>query len=153
MSEVMNKVKSINVASVFDKKTVKENLNKVLFTVHGYARSMIFVDGKYGEQIGFKGDFVAINKITGEVFESEAFFAPKGLSKELEKRLSTSDGQEVKFSADIKATESDKNDKGYAWVADAPKTEAMASQKEALKLAALKEAQSIVALPAPKKRA
>ncbi len=145
MSDVLNKVKSINVNTVFDKKTVKEHLNEVLFTVSGYVYGIICHDGKYGESVGFKGDFVAVNKLTGEIFESEAAFLPQGLTREIQQRLEKSETSEVKFTADIKAMPSTKSAQGYAWIADAPRTEQMVSRKEALKLEALQSAKLLAA--------
>ncbi len=145
MSEVLEKVKSINVNSVFDKKTIKEHLNEVLFTVSGFAYGVIIHDGKFGESVGFKGDFVAVNKLTGEVFESNAAFLPAGLTREIQTELDRSENKEVKFTADIKAMPSTKTVQGYAWIADMPRTEAMVNRMEALKLAALSEVKKLSA--------
>lgn len=143
----MEKLKSINVNSVFDKKVVLQNLDKVLYTVSGYAYSQFIVSTKYGENLGFKGDFVAVNKLTGEVFESDACFLPKSLAHDIAARLEKSENQEVRFTADIKATASDKNDRGYAWIADAPRTEEMISRREQMKIEALQSAQKVLAAP------
>lgn len=143
----MEKLKSININTVFDKKTVKDHLNKPLVNVSGFAYAEFEVPTKYGPMVGFKGDFVCVNLLTGEVSESDAAFLPKGLTKELQKKLAN--GSEISFAADIQAMETDKNAYGYAWVAEMPRTEEMQNRREKLKAEALKYASTIKALPKP----
>lgn len=145
----MQKVKSININTTFDKKTVKENMNKPLVRVQGVAYGTIEATTKFGTNTGFKGDFVAVNLLTGECFESDAAFLPKGLTQDIEKRLNASETHEVEFNAVLVAIDSDKNDKGYAWVAEHPKTEAMLSRRERMKQEALEASKKIAALPKP----
>lgn len=143
-------VKSINVNTVFNKKEVLNHMNKPLFHVKGWAMAVIGVNTKYGEQIGFRGDFLAINQLTGEVFTSEAAFLPKSETRSIEKLLSNPENHEVEIDMVIQATETDKNDKGYAWIAVMPKTEAQQNRFEKLKIEAEKAAQQILKLEPPK---
>lgn len=127
----MAQVKSITVGAIFDKKTTRENMNKVIMRVSGVAFSEFTNNGTFGESVGFKGDFVCLNYVTGEVFESNACFLPKGLTAEIAKKLEQN--SEVEFNAEIRPIESKKNAQGYAWVADAPMTEARLSRAAAMK--------------------
>lgn len=126
----VTEVKSINVNTVFNKKTVKENLNKPLFTIKGVAEKVITINTKYGEQQGAGGDFIAVNMLTGEVFTSQAAFLPKNFAKDLYAMLEKSENREVEFAATIKAIPSDKNNTGYAWVAEAPETQERANRRD-----------------------
>lgn len=147
-----SKVKSINVNTVFDKKTVKENLGTDLIRVTGIATHTIGATTKYGEQTGFGGSFMAVNLLTGELFESEAAFLPKGFTNELEKVLAS--GQdEIEVNMTIQAIESDKNDKGYAWIAVRPKTEKHLSLKQKLKENLLADMPKLLDKPKAKAKA
>jgi len=146
-------VKSININSVFDKKTVKENMNKPLVTVSGFADDFFYTMTKFGEQVGFKGDFVATNLLTGEMYESNAAFLPKQLAGTLVKKLESNPGQSIELTATLQAVESDKNSHGYAWIAEAPMTEQRLSRREALRQQALMESNKVKALAAPVKEA
>jgi len=144
-------VKSINVNTVFDKKTVKDNLNKPLYTISGFVDEAFFTNTKFGEQIGFKGDFVAVNLLNGEIFESVAAFVPKGLGTQLERMIKDNPNTSVEINATVMAIPSDKNDKGYAWVAEKPMTEERLKRRAALLENANTASKKLLA--APKKAA
>ena len=147
----MPEIKSININTVFDKKEIKNNLNKPLIQVEGFAMDYFMNHTKFGENVGFKGDFVAVNLLTGEVFESSAIFLPKQFTETLQAKLEATQGGEVQFSGVIKATESEKSPLGYAWILDMPETEARVNRRKQLLLAATEQAKTL-ALPAPKKK-
>lgn len=143
-------VKSINIGSIFDKKTTAENLNKPLIAVAGVAYTYFVHNTKYGESTGFKGDFVCRNLLTGEVQTAPAIFVPKGLCAEILAKLK--DGQsEVEFQAMISAIPTDKNTQGYAWVADAPVTESRLQRRAQLLSMVTDGGQLALPLPSKKK--
>lgn len=117
----MKAVKSITTNSVYGKPT-KEDIGKTLMHVAGIVDSYFTKEGKYGENTGLKGDFVSVNAITGEKFASSCAFLPSQITDNIVDQLK--EGViEIEFTASIVLVESDKNDKGYAYVAEAPKTE------------------------------
>ena len=146
----MTQVKSININSVFDKKTVKENFDKPLVNVTGIAYEPVFIHTKFGEQTGFKGDFVAVNLLNGAVYESNCVFLPKQFTQTLMHKLEAAQNTEVEFSVCLKATSSDKNPSGYAWIADMPDTQERMTRRQLLLERAQQQAAQL-ALPAPKK--
>jgi len=115
------KVKSINVKSVFGKVS-KANIGEVLFNVAGHADELLTIETKYGENVGLKGDFVAVNAQTGEVFESNAAFLPSNLTDSIVAKIKESPNTSIEFKASVELAESDKNDKGYTNIAEAPLT-------------------------------
>lgn len=125
-------VKSLSVGEIFDKKTAKEHINKPVCCFAGVIYSSFVNLSKYGESVGFKGDIIATNYLTGEVFESDACFLPKNLTAELERKLAANQGGEVEFMAEIRAIASDKNTQGYAWIADVPQTKERMNRKKEL---------------------
>lgn len=148
----MKNVKSINVNELVDKKTVKDMLGVPLARVKGIAVTQFSHLTRYGENIGFKGAFVAVNLLTGEILESNCAFLPKGITQELSRQLDASEIREVEFSCDIMAIASDKNSSGYAWVAEAPQTKEHLSRFEELKKEAESMAVELLSLPAPEKK-
>ncbi len=143
----MEKVKSININETFDKTTLKANLDKPLVNVVGHAYAAFVISTKYGENTGLKGDFFATNLLTGEVFESGAAFLTPTYTEQVADLLKQPGIHEVEINVNLSATASDKNDKGYAWCADAPRTEAHQSRREQLKLSVLKDAQKFLTAP------
>lgn len=147
MSKEPKNVKSINVNTLVDKKTVMSHLDKPLAKIKGFATSIISVKTKYGEQIGFNGQFMAVNLLTGEIIQSDALFAPRQLASQLEKMLVNGE-TEVEVSFDLAATATDKNAQGYAWIAQKPLTQEQKNRFAMLKSEFLSE---VAALPAPEK--
>ncbi len=143
----MEKIKSININETFDKATVKAHMNTSLVNVVGVAYSSFVIMTKFGENTGLKGDFFATNLLTGEVFESEAAFLTSAYTEQVAEMLRQPGNLEVHINVNISATPSDKNNFGYAWVADTPRTEAMQSRREAMKLEVLKNAQKLLTAP------
>ena len=144
----MTQIKSINVNSIFDKKTTKQNLNKPLCRIAGQANDFINVAGKFGESTGFKGDFIAVNLLSGEVFESNVAFIPSQLTNTVKEKLSS--GESIFLEFDLMATESEKSPTGYAWIANEPMTEKRKKLQDELREKA-EQIKSMLALPAPKK--
>lgn len=147
-------LKSITNKSIGIQSEAKKHLGKPMAHIAGVVVEYFeHTGGQHGPSIGFKGDIVAVNRLTGEVFESDVVFLPRGLTDKLIKQLDAGAGHEVEFLADILAVENKKNSQGYAWIAEAPKTEARATKREEMKLAALQVAQKALAAPAknPKK--
>ncbi len=155
MPDNITHLRSINIKEIVDMIGIKQKFGKTLVTISGFAYNTFTTNTKYGESLGFKGDFVAVNAETGEVFESNVCFLPKSLTKDIEKQLDKSENKEVHFIADIGVEASDKNDRGYAWVANQPRTELMDNRKTALLKAAQDISSNVKQLPkaADKKKA
>lgn len=153
--EKLNQLKSINYNDVLDKKEIKKDLeahfNKPLIYIEGLAYSTITHMTKYGENTGFKGKFMAMNHITGEVFEAKAAFLPKNLTEDLVRILDKNG--EVKVQATIQIMPSDKNSDGFAWVAEEPQTEARQNAEDALTDSFLNNIKGLTALEKPKEKA
>lgn len=149
-------IKSITVNSVLGKETKKkvaELLNKPLITIYGFAYTTFVNESKYGENTGFKGDFVAVNLITGEVFESNAAFLPKNLTQQIEAMMTKAQGLEVEFKAQIMAVPSEVSPNGYAWIADAPTTEERKNRAVAMLEKIKKDTAGLLAAPSKTKKA
>lgn len=143
----MVQVKSINVNTIFDKKTVKDHMNKPLVYIHGFADDYFTMPSKFGEQVGFKGDFVATNLLTGEIYESTAAFIPTQITSQLKAKMK--DGLSVEIKFNLQATESDKNNQGYAWIAERPVTDEILQRTTALKAEAEKVKSNLKLLDKP----
>jgi len=114
-------IKSITTKSVYGKAD-KSDIGKEIMKVYGYAANFFIHETKYGENKGLKGYFVAINPQTGEVFESRAAFLPDNVTDSILTRLKEGE-TEVEFTCTIEVAESDKNDRGIAYIAEEPLTE------------------------------
>lgn len=145
----MNIVKSINVNTIFDKKTTKQHLGKPLCRIAGEVDDFIVANSKFGDSIGFKGVFTAVNLLTGEVFESTAAFIPAQLTATLKEKLSSGNAVFIEF--DLMALESSKSPTGYTWIAEKPMTEERKRLADAMREKAL-ELSKTLALPAPSKK-
>lgn len=137
-------IKSISHKSVMGRNPTKKDIGKSLYNVAGFADSSFSTTGKYGEFIGFKGDFIAVNLFTSETFSSNALFTVKSLEEELLEKLK--DGMNVELQACIQLAESDKNDKGIAYIAEAPMTKERVDRQTML----LERVDSLKAIEAPK---
>jgi len=148
----VKQLKSINYNDVLNKKELKANLadnfGKPLIYIEGIAYGTIHHMSKYGENIGFKGKFLALNHMTGETFESNACFLPKSLTADLQSILERTG--EVKLQADIQIMPSDKNTDGFAWIAEQPKTEARINAEEQLRMEFMGNIKTL--LPSPDKK-
>ena len=137
MSDI-TKVKSITNAVLNNGKAVtKKDLGKSdmisLGKITGAVTGCFSVNTKFGENIGFKGDFYAVTK-DGSFVESEAVFLPKQATEEIiaKVRENNSPENEILIDIEIKVTTSDKNEKGIAFIADAPETQARKNRRAEL---------------------
>lgn len=143
MTNNIKTLKSLSIWDVVTKPQVKGNMNKPLFNIHGFATSTFTHASKFGENTGFKGDFVAISCLDGKIYASDASFLPKGMTEEIKAQLDQG-LVEVEFKATVKAVESDNNSYGYAIIADEPETEERQNRREALMQRALKDAPVLI---------
>ena len=90
-----------------NKKTTKQNIGKPLVRIAGEVDDFILTNSKFGESVGFKGFFTAVNLLTGEVFESNAAFIPNQITETLKEKLATGNSVFVEF--DLMALESQKS--------------------------------------------
>jgi len=132
-------LKSLSLNDVVTKPQIKDNINKPLVNIHGFISSYFTHTTKFGENTGFKGDFVAISCLDNSVYISSAAFLPNGLTEQILKQLSQG-LLEVEFKATIKAISSDKSPYGYAIIADEPETEQRQNRRAALMQRALADA-------------
>lgn len=100
----------------------KTYIGKTLGNIGGIAYSYFEVQTKYGASRGLKGDFVAQNPETGDLYSSEAIFLPSNATDLVVGQLKEG-STEVVINLTVKVAESDKNDKGIAYICDAPETE------------------------------
>lgn len=136
-------LKSINIRDVFGEVS-RENIGQTLFVIRGVATEVFTHLNKFGENVGLKGDFVAIHGVTGEVFTANAAFLPNGITKQVVKKLENGD-YEVEFSAEIQCVSSDKNSKGIAYIAEEPRTEQRLKRQQDLMQWASQNAQKLIA--------
>lgn len=130
MTNEVQTVKSISMKLLGDaKKAIKaKHLNKPLITVAGAVDST-FIHGQY-EQIGLKGDFLAVNHLTGERYTSNAAFLPRKIATEIMEKQVEMSGAEVEFKVTIKAIESSKSSAGYAFIDETPMTKTRESRMQ-----------------------
>ena len=149
----MEKVTSINV-NLLDKKEIKKDLQKFchvpLLYIKGDAYGIIEAKTKYGQQVGFEGDFKAYNMLTGEIYSSDAAFLPRQLTAQLVKTLETNNMVTVETTVEM--IPSDKNSDGIAWVTKKPLTEEKISRAEELEKEFFESIGGFKALPAPSKK-
>lgn len=117
----MKTIKSITTKTVFGKPT-KDDIGKTLMYVTGIVDASFVHNSTYGENVGLKGDFVAVNAQTGEKFASKAAFLPAQVTEQVIQQLEQG-VIEIEFKTAIALMETDKNTAGYTYVAEAPQTE------------------------------
>lgn len=125
-------LKSITAKALNDGKEVtKDHIGKVIANIGGIVDSYFTVTNKYGDNIGFKGDFIAVNPESGNVYDSEAIFLPQSATDLIMQQLK--EGQnEIVLNLSLKVTASDKNSKGIAYVCDNPETETRKNRRAAM---------------------
>ena len=126
----MKTIKSITSKSVFGTPK-KDDIGNVAFYVTGIVDATFVHNTLYGENVGLKGDFVAINANTGEQFKSEAAFLPGQITEQIKDQVQHG-VVDIEFSCSVKLMATDKNASGYTWVVDAPKTEERKAKAELL---------------------
>ena len=145
--KVLNKITVKDVGFATDK--VKEMIaliGKRIIAVAGEVEGSFVKTTYYGDSIGFSGEFVARNLITGETFSSTKIYLPQGFSETLEGKLNKkSDDSTIKFSCEITVGETDKG-KGYTFVVTPIQTPEVVQKKAAL----FKQLEQVPLLEAPK---
>jgi hypothetical protein len=146
------KLASLTLKACFIKDfSFKDNLGDVL-TVGGQAFAYKEIKSKYGDSIALQGAFVAVNLLTGEVFESQVAFLPKGISEQIAVKLKEGEAV-VEFQAKICTVASDKNPAGYAWIDSIILPEHAAKRHEELVSGLVAASQSLKRLAAPETNA
>ena len=115
-------IKKISVGKVFgDKKAIAEFIGKgekAVMRVIGIAHKAIPGDGDMGPYVSFKGNFKAVNLLTGEEFRSGTCFLPDVAADIIEGAVMGSENGSVEFAFDIIATYDNSSAVGYCYNAD-----------------------------------
>lgn len=135
-------VKSITPKSIAKDLIKKENIGRPLFTVMGVATGKISVETKYGESLGVNGDFLAVHAETGEIIASDAAFLPKGFQDQIFEKLK--EDFEIEFKCTVYLSETDKNERGYAYITKEPMTEERKNRMSLMREAAMKHAKLLL---------
>ena len=149
MSE-LNTVKTISLKTIGLKIPVGggDFLGKTVALVSGKARGYHMKMTNYGESVCLDGEFVAINAITGEVFDGVALYMPDDFARALVNKLDkTENGVEFE-GVQITVAASEKAGRGYTFITRNVQTVDSINAKKAW---AEKMLGQLKALPAPAK--
>lgn len=81
--------------------------NTLLFRVVGIATGIQTGESDYGEWVKLKGQFSAINHLTGEAFRSRSCMLPELASGDIEDAVVSEENDSVEFGVDITISPSD----------------------------------------------
>ena len=120
-------------------RSLVENQKGAVFIgrIKGFSTSFFTGLSKHGEWVGFKGDFVAVNK-DGEIFDGGTLFAPAEISRPLTERHK-SGADQVLVEADIYAQENEDSAVGYIYVCKPILTDENKGKMERMKSTLLKD--------------
>lgn len=125
-----------------------------LYRVGGVVKRCESVETNFGDSTRLIGDFLAVNKQTGEMFRSNRLFLPSIISEEMEAAVDPSTKSQVEFAFDIYIIPDDKSATGYVYMAEpvvkARESDAMAQLAGKMGITlGLPEPKEAPALPAP----
>lgn len=146
----LNTVKQITLRGIGLKIPVGggEFLGKTVAMVSGRATGYHMKSTNYGESVCLNGEFVAINAITGEVFDGVQLYMPDDFARALVNKLEKSE-QGVEFEGvQIQVAGSEKAGRGYTFITRNVQTQESINAKKAW---AEKMLSQVKALPAPAK--
>ena len=133
----MSNIKYIEVKSITPKTVnggrsfTKSDVGREIGIISGIVESWFDHETKFGAQIGFKGSFLAYGHGERVVYESEALFPPNAVTDQIKSKLDEGEN-EISVEFAVKLVESDKNDRGYAVIADQPKTKERVARRKKL---------------------
>ena len=136
MTKELKKIPSISVKtlgySAKDLRKLSDGAGQAIFLarIGGIVVSHFIGESKFGEWVGFKGDFTALTK-DGDAFEASTAFLPATVANALVAKLDQ--GQvEIEVLADVFVVETDKNASGYAYMCEPVLTESADKRKQDL---------------------
>lgn len=146
------RIKKLSTKTVFGavadvRKALGDKKEVMLYDLFGIASSWKAGEGNYGPFIAFKGDFTAINKVTGEEFASATCFLADDIAPLLQTALDSDKGSTVKFGLQIGVRPNERAGTGYEYVS---KPIVPIVQSDAM--AELRASMGAKALPEPKKQ-
>ena len=126
-------------------------IEKVVLLISGVANKFDIKNTQYGESVVLMGQFMAVNAMTGEVFESSMAYLPDDFSSGVRKQLENSDGDVAigqHHPVEIIVAASDRGARGYTFILRDASTPEIINQKSKMAAAMLG---TLKALPAPAK--